>query len=139
MTEQFDAYGHAIAALALMVLFWAVIGPVSAIVKERSGAAPGGSVPEDYGNRAYRWQRTYANFVETLPAFVAALVAAILAGASPFWINLFASVFALSRFVMAFIHVRGFGNPISGLRSMSFTVGWAMIILMAGFALWAVL
>ena len=137
--EGFEAYGYTIASLAFMALFAAVMSPLSAIMKEKAGAAPGGTVPEDYSNSAYRWHRAFANLTETLPVFAASAVAAILAGASPFWINLFAVLFVVSRILVAVVHIRGVGKPSGGARSILFTVGWAMTILMAIFAIVAVL
>jgi uncharacterized MAPEG superfamily protein len=136
--EAFEAYGHAIVALALTVLLWAAIGPVSAVMKEKVGAAPGGSVPEDYATPAYRWQRAYANLTESLPAFAAAVLIAMLAGASPFWINLFAALFLVGRIAMAVVHVQGLGKPSGGLRSILYSVGWLATILIALFAAVAV-
>ncbi len=136
--EAFDAYGHAIVALALMVIVWGAMNPLSAINKEKAGAAPGGSVPEDYTDPAYRWQRAYANLTEVMPFFVAAVVAAMLAGASAVWVNWLASLFLLSRIAVAVAHVRGIGKPSGGLRSILFTVGWAISLALAVLAMVAV-
>jgi len=57
-------------------------------------------------------------------------VAAILAGASPFWVNLLATVFLLSRLVVAFIHIRGIGAENMGPRTMIFVVGWAACLIL---------
>lgn len=137
--ETFASYGHAIASLAGMVLLWAVMNPLSAIMKEKAGAVPGGPPPSsDYGNAAYRWYRAYANLTETMPFFVAAVTAAMLAGASPYWVNLLAALFLLSRIAVAVIHVRGIGKPSGGARSIVFVIGWALNIALAVFALVAV-
>ena len=136
--EHFAEYGHAVVSLAGLGLLWAVLGPLSAVMKERSGAAPGGDVAPDYANPAYRWSRAYANLTETAPAFVAVVVAAMAAGASPFWTNLLAALFLLSRIVVAFVHIRGLGKPAHGLRSILFTIGWASVTILAVFAIIAV-
>ena len=127
--EPFSDYAHAIVSLAGLVLLWAVLNPLSAILKEKAGAAPGGAPPEsDYASRPYRAFRAYSNLTETLPAFAAALTAAILAGANPFWVNLLASIFFVSRIVVAYVHIQGIGKASGGLRSLIFALGWATCI-----------
>jgi uncharacterized MAPEG superfamily protein len=136
--DAFAPYWHSIIAMMIIVLLWAVMGPVSAVMKEKAGAAPGGSVPEDYASPAYRWDRAYANLTEGLPAFAIAVFGAMLAGANPFWINLFTALFVVGRIAMAVVHVQGVGKPSGGLRSILYSVGWAMTILIAVFAIVAV-
>ena len=136
--QTFSEYGHAIASIAGMVLVWAALNPLSAIKKEKAGAESGGAPPEDYTSSAYRWYRAYMNLTETMPFFVAAVGAAILAGAAPFWVNLLASVFLVSRVVMVYVHVSGIGNKSGGPRSILFTVGWVCCIALAAFAIAAV-
>ena len=43
------------------------------------------------------------NAIETSGPFIGATVAAILAGAAPFWVNLFASVFIVARVAVAYV------------------------------------
>jgi uncharacterized MAPEG superfamily protein len=137
--DGFTAYGPALAALSVLVLIWAGLGPVSAIAKEKAGAAPGGAVPQDYTNPAYRWDRAFANLVEGLGAFAAAAAAAILAGGAPGWVNVLAWVVVAGRVAMAIVHVRGIGKPSGGLRSILFTLSWGGTIGLAVVALVAVL
>lgn len=126
--EQFSAYGHAIVAVAATALIGLVLNPLSAIKKSAKGVTSG-SLPEpDYADPTYRWARAYLNLTEMMGLFVGATVAAMLAGASPFWVNLLASLFLLSRLVVAVVHVRGLGKPDTGLRTAIFTVGWAAAI-----------
>ena len=46
-----------------------------------------------------------------------------------------ASVFLLIRIAMAVIHVQGIGKPSGGVRSIVFTVGWAISIILAVLAI----
>ena len=136
--EIFSPYGHAIVALALMVLVWAVMNPLGALKKQQAGTTAGGIPETDYASPAYRWHRAYSNLTETMPFFATAVFTAILAGASPFWVNLHASVFFVSRIAVAYVHIKGIGKPGGGLRSQLFVVGWAICIILAIMAIWAV-
>jgi uncharacterized MAPEG superfamily protein len=131
-------YGHALVAIALTAILWALLGPVSAIKKEAAGAAPGGEPAADYASPAYRWHRAYMNLTESFAPFAAVTIAAIFAGASPFWVNLLASAFVVLRGVVAIVHIRGIGKPNGGLRSILFTLGWAATIALAILTLLAV-
>ena len=136
--EQFAEYGHAIVALGGTVIFGLILSPLSALKKSAIGLAPG-AVPEaDYSSSVYRWHRCYSNLGETVGFFAAAVVAAILAGASPFWVNLAASIFFISRLVQAYVHITGSGKPDMGARSFSYVAGWAMCILLSIMAIVAV-
>lgn len=136
--EQFAAYGHAIVAMAATAVFGLLISPLSAMKKSAIGLAPGAEPEADYTSSVYRWHRMYCNLTETMPYFVACTVAAILAGASPFWVNLFASIFFASRLVLAFVHVTGAGKPDMSIRSYVYVAGWLMCLLLAFMAIVAV-
>ncbi|MGB7242156.1 MAG: MAPEG family protein, partial [Sulfitobacter sp.] len=89
----------------------------------------------DYADPFYRRDRAYRNALETSPALIGVILAAILAGAAPFWINLLAAIFILSRIAMAYVHIR---TENQNLRSMCYGVGWFSIVLTGIFALVAV-
>lgn len=129
--EQFAAYGHAIVAMAGTAVFGLVIGPLSAMRKTSAGLAPGAEPKPDYSTSVYRWHRAYSNLSEVMGYFVACTVAAILAGTSPFWVNLFASIFFASRVVLACVHIGGVGKPDMGVRSIVFVAGFLMCVLLA--------
>jgi uncharacterized MAPEG superfamily protein len=130
-TGPFDAYAIAILALAGAALLGLALSFLSVAKRTAKGGAPGVLPAPDYADPDYRWSRAYLNFVESMGMFVGALSAAILAGASPLWVNLFAAVFLLSRLAMAYVHVAGIGKPEGGARSLAFGVGWGMSILLA--------
>ena len=137
--DQFAAYGHAIVAMAATAILGLLLSPFSALRKTAVGLAPGAQPEADYTSSVYRWHRTYSNLAETMGYFVACAGAAILAGASPFWVNLFASVFFLSRLVLAIVHIKGIGKPDMGIRSFTYVAGWLMCLLLAISAICAVL
>ncbi|MEQ8430174.1 MAG: MAPEG family protein [Marinovum algicola] len=124
----FAEYGHALAAIVGLALVQLVLGPLSAMRKTKAGLAPGAQPPADYSDSGYRWHRAYGNLVESMPAFVGLVLAAMLAGGSPFWVNLFASGFLLLRILLAVVHINGIGKPDMGLRSFTYVAGWLMCL-----------
>ena len=127
--EAYADYSHAIAALVIFTLVVLFLSPFSALAKQGKGLAPGATPEQDYSDKAYRLNRAYLNGTETLPAYLAVTVAAILLGASPFWVNLLASVALVARLIMLVIHIRGIGKPHSGVRSVLYVLGWACMVL----------
>jgi len=136
--EQFAQYAHAIVALAATAVIGLIISPLSAMKKASADLAPGCEPEADYSNEVYRWHRAYCNLSETIGFFAAVLIAAVLAGASPFWVNLLASVFFVSRLVHAFVHIKGIGKPNTGARSFSYVAGWLVCLILAVMAILAV-
>ena len=137
--EQATAYGHAILSMAGFALIALVLNPIAAAAKSKEGVTAGGSPNPDYGSRTYRLWRAHMNATEMMGVFAAVTLSAILAGASPFWVNLFASLFFVSRLVHACVHIRGIGAETGGPRTVVFVFGWAMCILLALMAVAAVL
>ena len=133
--EAYAQYSHAIASLVIFTLIVLFMSPFSALAKAGKGLAPGATPQQDYSDKAYRLNRAYLNGTETLPAFLAVTVAAILLGANPFWVNLLASVALVARVVMLVIHLQGIGKPNSGLRSMAYVGGWACMVILGLMAL----
>ncbi len=136
--EPFAAYGHAIVSLVLFAVIVLALSPFSALKKQGEGLAPGGTPEEDYASAAYRLHRAYQNGAESLAIFATVTVAAILAGASPFWINLLASLALVTRVAMLVVHLRGIGKPHNGPRSVFYVSGWVCMLVIALFALVAV-
>lgn len=131
---EFDAYSHAIAALAIWALMVIVLSMLSTVGRTAEGRCDCGKPKRDYADPVYRRERAFANAVETSGPFIASTLAAILAGASPVVVNILASVFIVSRIAMAVVHIR---TENQNLRSMTFGVGWLCMIVMAVMALWA--
>ncbi|WP_037307854.1 MAPEG family protein [Ruegeria halocynthiae] len=133
--DVFADYGHAIASVVIFTLVVLFLAPFSALAKQGKGLAPGATPEQDYADNAYRLNRAYLNGTETLPAYAAVTVAAILMGVSPFWVNVLASVALAARMVMLVVHIRGIGKPNSGLRSVLYVIGWACMFVMGIMAL----
>ncbi|WP_170516407.1 MAPEG family protein [Ruegeria atlantica] len=128
--EFFAEYGHAIASIVIFTLVLLFMSPFTALAKQSKGLAPGATPEQDYADKAYRLNRAYLNGTETLPAYLTVIVAAILMGASPFWVNLLASVALLARLIMLVVHIRGIGKPSAGLRSVLYVIAWACMVVM---------
>lgn len=137
--EAFAAYSHAIASLVIFAMIILALSPFSAMAKQGKGLAPGATPEQDYADKAYRLNRAYLNGTETLPAFLTVTVAAMLAGASPFWVNLLASLVLATRVAMLIVHIRGIGKPHSGPRSVFYVLGWACMVGLAIMSLVSVL
>lgn len=133
--EAYAEYSHAIASLVIFTLVVLFLSPFSALAKQGKGLAPGATPDQDYADKAYRLNRAYLNGTETLPAFLAVTVAAILLGASPFWVNWLAAIALVARLVMLVVHIQGVGKPHSGIRSVLYVVAWACIFVIGILAL----
>lgn len=136
--EQFADYGHAIVSMAVFAMMGLLLGPVAAARSTAAGYAPGEVPKADYGDFDYRLTRAYQNAMELTGMFTAVTVSAMLAGASPGWVNILASVFLISRIVVAIVHISGVGKPNLGPRTIAFVVGWASCLLLAIIAVLAV-
>lgn len=129
--DAFSDYAHAIVALALFALITLLLSPMAGLARNRAGVVPG-SLPTDTGSRDFRISRAYQNATESVGPFAAVIVAAVLAGAAPFWVNLFASLTVLSRIAMIYVHIQGVGlGREPGPRSFLYVFGWFMMVLIA--------
>lgn len=123
--EIFTPYAHALTALALWPILSIVLGMVATTGKTPDNTCACGNPKRNYDDPAYRRSRAFANAMEMSGPFIAATLAAILAGGDPFWVNTFASVFLASRVVTAAIHI---GSTIQPLRSAAWMVGLICVI-----------
>lgn len=123
--EAFATYSHAITSLALWALLVSVLGAVSTRGRTPENRSECGKPKRNYDDPWYRSERAFMNAVETSGPFIASTVAAILIGASPFWVNLFASVFIIARIVMGYVHIR---TTNQAARSICFSVGLVCIL-----------
>ncbi|QGY00333.1 MAPEG family protein [Roseovarius faecimaris] len=135
--EPFAPYSHAIVALAGTAILLLIMSPLSAMKKSAMGLAPGATPEQDYTNACYRWHRAYGNLAESIGTFAAVTLAAILAGASPFWVNLLASLFLVIRIFLAVVHIKGIGKPDMSLRSFTYVAGWLICLILALLAIFA--
>ncbi|KMK67068.1 MAPEG family protein [Puniceibacterium sp. IMCC21224] len=123
----FPEYSHAIASLAVWALIVIVLSGVS-ISGKAVARCDCGKPRRDYADPVYRRDRAFQNALETSAPFLAATIAAILAGAPPFWVNLMASIFVVSRVAMAVVHI---GTEIQPLRSAFYGISWLCILVTA--------
>lgn len=126
--EQFASYGPAIASVALWALVLMVLSGLSLKGRSADALCDCGLPKRDYADPVYRQHRAFQNALETSAPFLAATLAAILAGAGPFWVNLLAGVFLLSRIAMAVVHI---GTVNQSLRSACYGIGWLCIVVTA--------
>jgi len=126
--EMFAAYSHAIAALALWAVLVCVLSMLAAGARGAKKTCACGKPAQDYTDPAYRRERAFMNAVEGAGPFVAVTVAAILIGASPFWVNLFASAYLAARIAMAAVHIGTQNQP---LRSVFFLIGLIAVLALA--------
>ncbi|WP_237267581.1 MAPEG family protein [Sulfitobacter alexandrii] len=136
MMAGFEAYGHAIMSLALWSVVSIVLGMIATRGKTAENTCACGHPKRDYSNVVYRRGRAFANAMEMSGPFIGATVAAMLAGAAPFWVNLLASVFLVSRVAVAAVHIGTENQP---LRSAVWMVGLICVLGLVGMAVWAVL
>lgn len=115
--DQFAAYGHAIASVVIWAVMAQILNAATGIRKGAANLAPGDTHKADYENAAYRLDRAYMNTVETLAFYAAIVVAAVLAGANPFWINLLATWALVLRIAANVVYLRGIGQAYGGLRT----------------------
>ena len=126
------AYSHALASLALWGVMVSVLGALSTRGRSAENRCDCGKPKRNYDDPVYRSERAFMNAVETSGPFISVAVAAVLLGASPFWVNLFASVFIVARLAMAFVHIRTTNQP---MRSAFFLIGLICLLALAILAL----
>ena len=131
----FEAYGHAVVALALWAILCLVLGMLSTVGRTAENTCACGSPKRDYSNVVYRRGRAFANAIEISGPFIGATLAAMMAGADPFWVNIFASVFIASRIAVAVVHI---GTRIEPLRSVVWMIGLICVLALAIMAIVAV-
>lgn len=136
----FSSYNGAIAALILAVIITLVQGFLGAVFGfVKGGKTPGAALDGDHANIGFRALRTYQNSTENLPAFAVAVIAAIVVGASASLINMLAWLYVGSRLLFWGVYYAGVGKPAGGPRSMIYVLGWAINLIIAGVALFAVI
>ena len=121
------SYAHALAALGGWALLMIVLSFASVVGKPLARTESGHPV-RNYSDPFYRRTRAFLNALEATGPFIAATVAAILVGASPLWVNIFASVFLAARIAMAVVHI---ATEIQPLRSAFYAIGLLCCIALA--------
>jgi uncharacterized MAPEG superfamily protein len=133
--ETFASYHTALVAVAGVALITLAQSAHVNVVRARNKLAPDAALPSDYADPVFRVVRTFLNSTESLPTFAAAVFAAVLLGAAPFWINLLAALHLLFRLAYWPIYVSGVGAPAAGLRSFTWAAGWTVNVAIAVIAI----
>ncbi|SDZ03987.1 Uncharacterized conserved protein, MAPEG superfamily [Jannaschia faecimaris] len=131
MDAFFAPYAHTLASLGGWAILMLVLLFLSAKGKPRRRTESGHPV-RDYSDPYYRRSRAFLNAIEITGPFVAASVAAVLVGAAPFLVNLFASVFVISRVATATAHIATENQP---LRSIFWVIGLICCLALSGLAI----
>lgn len=126
-----------LAALSLTTLVQNFLTAPLAFVKEEQ--VPGTPLRFDHSKLSFRVLRTYANSVETFPAFSWALLVAVIAGASPALVNWLAGIYFAFRMAFWAIYYSGIGKAAGGPRTMAFVGSLLTNIVLALTALWAIM
>ena len=105
---------------------------ILSVVGKPHARTESGHPVRDYADPFYRRSRAFMNAIEITGPFVAATLAAILVGASPLWVNIFASVFLVARIAMAAVHI---STTIEALRSAFWFVGLICTLALAVMAI----
>lgn len=123
--EAFDAYSHALASMGGYALVMMVLGAMSTVGRTPDNRCGCGQPIRNYDDIVYRRGRAFMNSVESVGPFMAATMAAMLTGGSPFWVNLLASLFLLARISTAVVHI---GTTNQALRSATWFAGTICVI-----------
>jgi uncharacterized MAPEG superfamily protein len=123
--EIFAAYSHAIASLGLWSILICLLAAYSTVGRAPDHRCDCGKPKRNYSDPVYRRERAFMNAVEGAGPFIAATLAAILIGASPFVVNLLASVFLVARIAMAGVHIWSENQM---FRSLFFMIGLLCIL-----------
>lgn len=127
----------AMAALSLALLVQGFLAGALGLAK--SDEVPGRPLKGGHGDRSFRVLRTYANSTENMPAFTAALVVAIVAGASIVMVNILAVAHLVCRLGYWFVYYAGLGKTGGGLRTIIYVLGLLANIglaILAAYAVW---
>lgn len=105
-------------ALALVVLIQSFLTAPLAFAKEEQ--TPGMPLQFDHSKLSFRAIRTYQNSAESFPAFLAAVLVAVAAGASPLVVNSVCGIYLLARILFWAFYYGGIGRIAGGPRTIAF-------------------
>ncbi|WP_262694721.1 MAPEG family protein [Kordiimonas aquimaris] len=121
---QLAAYQTALlvlAALCLIVLLQSFLGAPLAFIKNEQ--VPGAPLQGDHALFSFRVLRTYANSVESLPAFGFPVLLAVLVGVDAEMVNLLAVIHLVFRLAFWAVYYAGIGKPAGGPRTLCYVGG----------------
>ncbi len=123
LPSYLDAYRVSLlvlATLSAMTLVQNFLTAPLAFIKEEQ--VPGMPLRFDHSKLSFRVLRTYQNSAESLPAFIAAVLVAVVVGSTPTVINIAASVYLVARVLFWITYYNGRGRIAGGPRTMAFVI-----------------
>jgi len=126
-----------LALLALMVLIQNFLTAPLAFVKNEQ--VPGMPLKHDHLKLSFRALRTYANSVESFPAFGWALLVAIVAAVMPAMVNWLAGIYLVFRIAFWIIYYSGIGKVAGGARTIAHVGELVSNMALVGLAIYALL
>ncbi|WP_164116402.1 MAPEG family protein [Sphingorhabdus sp. Alg239-R122] len=134
------AYHPALLALALLCLAILIQAILNAPLGFASGEQePGRPLKGSHEQLSFRVLRTYMNSVENYPAFIAAVLLAIIAGISPVWVNWLAGLHLAFRLAFWVVYYGGIGKVAGGPRTLAYVGGWLTNSILATMAVYTLL
>jgi len=132
------AYTYLVLSGVLTLLLWTpyivarlfVWGPLTFLHNYPTGFPAEQPEPPLWAQRA---QRAHLNMVETMPAFIAVIVGTdyLIGDSAGLTVAFWSSVFFFARLVHAGVYILG----IPGLRTPTYLVSWAAVLIIASLAL----
>jgi len=136
VTDLISHYHPALVALAILclaVLLQAVLTAVFAFSKGEQ--APGMPLKGGPDLHSFRVLRTYGNSTENLPAFIGALILAIMVGVKPSLVNWVAGIHVGFRLLYWMVYYSKAGAKTPGPRTALYLGGWLTSIILVVAAL----
>lgn len=135
-----DAYKPSLIGMAVLCLIPLIqsflSAPFAFVTQEQS---PGMPLKGDHSLLSFRVLRTYANSVESLPAFGIALLIAIVACVNATLVNWLVAIHLIARLAFWFFYYSGIGRVAGGPRTMSYVVGLLTNIVLVAAAIYALM
>ena len=118
-SRVFDAYHGSLLALTALCCLYIVQLLVVDVAGIKHRHTPGTPVTADPGDPLFRASRAHANTNENFALFSAALLAAIMIGVQPVWVDRLSWAFVFARV----IHSLAYWADVRWLRSAAFVLG----------------
>jgi uncharacterized MAPEG superfamily protein len=119
--EPYGAVFVSFLGLGILFLVQAVVADALAI---RAGHVPGTPVAGGHDDLLFRATRAQANTIENLGAFLVLSLAAVFLGGGPWWTNVFAGTFVVSRLG----HMLAYYLDLRLVRSTFFSIGVGCLV-----------
>jgi uncharacterized MAPEG superfamily protein len=132
-------YWVSILGLLLLALVPLLLAGVASVTKAQAGLPPGAVLTGGYTDAFWRAERTHMNAVENVPVFLLVAVLAMLAGVGPVTLAILVWVQVALRLGFSLLYLRGVGAVTGGPRSMAFTLGLLVTLVLIAVTAWRAL